>query len=326
VTDAIEKPTWQDDAPEEEHGVLTDPSRLSGEHWIPDSATVADQALQIDGVSSVASAYASGTSVVDAVGQVDGLTDWEGMFDLAGAFGDAVTGIGDQVRAITDFATVLADDPLGWLSGTVVDFLLGVFEPLDELVKLVSGNDGLITNSSQMWGAVAEGCPQVATFFAETAATALQGWDGEAADKARMRVTEIGFGLAVMGLLAAGMTHLLDKAAELATSAYEKVKGLIADGVEWVLTRIAAYLAASWASLGAAVPVAVAHTVHKVATLLLDACDWIQRAVEVFAGMVEAVQLVHEAVTNLRPVLDLLQQSQPSLAPSLRDPNMDLFQ
>jgi hypothetical protein len=325
MSDAIPRPTWRDEAPEAETGILTDPSRLSGEHWSPDSVAVADQALQIDGVSSVASVYESGAGVVDAAGQVEGLTDWEGMFDLAGAFGDAVTDIGDQVQAITDFATVLADNPLGWLSGTVVDFLLGVFAPLDELIKLVSGNDGLITNSSEMWGAVADGCPQVATFFSETAASALQGWDGEAADKARMRVTEVGFGLAIMGLLAGGMKHLLGKAAELATAAYEKVKGCIADGVEWVLTRIAAYLAASWATLGAAVPVAVAHTVHKVATLLIDACDWIRRAVEVFTSMVEAAQLVNEAVTNLQPVLDVLQQAAPPQAPSLWDPGTDPF-
>jgi hypothetical protein len=325
MSDAIPRPTWRDEAPEAESGILTDPSRLSGEHWSHDSATVADQALQIDGVSSVASVYESGASVVDAARQVDGLTDWDGMFDLAGTFGDAVIHIGDQVQAITDFATVVADNPLGWLSGTIVDFLLGVFEPLDELLKLVSGNDGLITNSSEMWGAVADGCPQVATFFSETAASALQGWEGEAADKARMRVSEVGFGLAIMGLLAAGMQRLLGKAAELATAAYDKVKGCIADGVEWVLTRIAAYLAASWATLGAAVPVAVAHTVHKVASLLIEACDWIKRAVEVFAGMVEAAQLVHEAVTNLQPVLDLLQQSQPHLASPLWDPDMDSF-
>jgi hypothetical protein len=325
MSDAIPRPTWRDEAPDADSGILTDPSRLSGEHWSPDSATVAGQALQIDGVSSVAAIYESGASVVAAAGQVDGLTDWEGMFDLAGTFGDAVTGIGDQVQALTDFATVLAENPLGWLSGTIVDFLLGVFEPLDELLKLVSGNDGLITNSSEMWGAVADGCPQVATFFSETAASALQGWEGEAADKARMRVSEVGFGLAVMGLLASGMKHLLGKAAELATAAYEKVKGGIADGVEWVLTRIAAYLAASWATLGAAVPVAVAHTVHKVASLLIDVCAWIQRAVEVFMGMVEAAQLVHEAVTNLQPVLDVLQQSAPPMTPSLWDPNMDPF-
>jgi hypothetical protein len=323
VSDPVPRPTWREEAPEAETGILTDPSRLSGEHWSPGSAAVVDQTLQIDGVSNVAAVYESGAGVVDAAGQVDGITDWEGMFDLAGAFGDAVTDIGDQVQAITDFATVLADNPLGWLSGTIVDFLLGVFAPLEELIKLVSGNGGLITNSSEMWGAIADGCPQVATFFSETAASALQGWDGEAADKARMRVSEVGFGLAIMGLLATGMQHLLGKAAELATAAYEKVKGRIADGVEWVLTRIAAYLAASWATLGAAVPVAVAHTVHKVAILLIDACGWIRRAVEVFTSMVEAAQLVQEAVTNLQPVLDVLQQAVPPMTPSPWGSNMD---
>jgi hypothetical protein len=41
--------------------------------------------------------------------------------------------------------------------------------------------------------------------------------------------------------------------------------------------------------------------------------------------MVEAAQLVHEAVTNLQPVLDVLQQSAPPMTPSLWDPNMDPF-
>lgn len=314
MSDEIEKPTWQDEAPEEEHGVLTDPSQLSGENWSPDSATVTEQALQIDGVSNVASAYDSGKGVVESAQGVDSLTDWEGMFDLAGTFGDAVTNIGDQVQGICDFAKVLAENPLGWLAGTITEFLLGIFQPLDDLVQLVSGNEGLITNSSEMWGAVADGCPQVADFFTQTAEAALQGWEGDAANAARTRITEVGFGLQVMGLLAVGMKHLLVKAAELAAAAYEKVKGYIAEGVEWVLTRIVAYLAASWATLGAAVPVAVADTVRKVCTLLMNAYNWIKRAIDVFISMVKASQLVQQVVTKVKPVLDFLQKAQPYIA------------
>jgi hypothetical protein len=311
MSDQIEKPTWQDEAPEEQHGVLTDPSQLSGDNWVPSSDTVTQQALQIDGASNVASAYDSGKSVVESAQAVDGLTDWEGMFDLAGTFGDAVTNISDQVQGICDFAKVLAENPLGWLAGTITEFLLGIFQPLDDLVKLVSGNDALITNSAEMWGAVADGCPQVSTFFSDTADAALQGWEGDASNAARMRVSEVGFGIEIMGFLAVGMKHLLTKAAELATAAYEKVKGYIAEGVEWVLTRIVAYLAASWATLGAAVPVAVADTVRKVCTLLLNAYNWIKQAIEVFVSMVKASQIVQTVVTKVKPVLDFLQKAQP---------------
>lgn len=307
----VERPTWQDDATEAESGVLSDPSQLSGENWVPDSQTVTDQALEIDGVSNVASAYDSGKSVVESAQGIDSLTDWEGMFDLAGTFGDSVSNISDQVQGLSDFAKVLAENPLGWLAGTITDFLLGVFQPLDDLVQLVSGNEGLITNSSDMWGTVSDGCPQVADFFSQTAESALQGWEGDAADAARMRVGEVGFGLQIMGYLAVGMKHLLAKAAELAKAAYEKVKGYIADGVEWVLTRIVAYLAASWATLGAAVPVAVADTVRKVCTLLISAYNWIKRAIDVFVSMVQASQLVQQVVTKVKPVLDFLQKAQP---------------
>lgn len=311
MSDEIEKPTWQDDAVEAESGVLTDPSQLSADNWSPGSQTVTDQALQIDGVSNVASAVDSGKSVVESAQGIDGLTDWEGMFDMAGTVGDAVSNISDQVQGICDFAKVLGENPLGWLAGTITEFLLGIFQPLDELVQLVSGNEGLITNSAEMWGSVSDGCPQVADFFSQTAESALQGWEGQAGDAARMRVSEIGFGLEVMGFLAVGMKHLLTKAAELANAAYEKVKGYIADGVEWVLTRIVAYLAASWATLGAAVPVAVADTVRKVCTLLVDAYNWIKRAMDIFINMVKTSQLVQQVVTKVKPVLDFLQKAQP---------------
>jgi hypothetical protein len=309
MSDEIEKPTWQDEAVKPESGVLTDPSQLSGESWAPHK--VEENALKIDGASNVHSAYQSGQSVVESAKGVDGLTDWEGMFDLAGTFGDAVSNVSDQVQGLCDFAKVLAENPLGWLAGTITEFLLSIFQPLDELVQLVSGNEGLITNSADMWGSVSDGCPQVADFFSQTAESALQGWEGQAADAARMRVSEVGFGLEIMGFLAVGMKHLLTKAAELAAAAYEKVKGYIAEGVEWVLTRIVAYLAASWATLGAAVPVAVADTVRKVCTLLVNAYNWIKRGIEAFVNMVKASQIVQQVVTKVKPVLDFLQKAQP---------------
>lgn len=109
-----------------------------------------------------------------------------------------------------------------------------------------------------------------------------------------------------MGYAAVGMKHLMLQSAELAKAAYKKVKELLADGVEWVLTRIAPYIASSFATLGAAVPVAVADTVRKIVTLVIDAYNWIKQAIQIFTTAVQSMQIFQQIVTKVQPVLQFL--------------------
>ncbi len=301
----VEKPTWRDGAPEQKDNKTSDPGDYftSGDSWSPNFG---DAAKTVDGVKHVDSIIKSGSKTVDAFNEVDSLTDWGGLWNLANTFSTEVASVGKQVEGFVKVVKEFMGNPLDWLAGTIVDFLLGCFEPLNELVMLVSGNEALMKHSATMWDSVTEGAPQVAQFITQTGQTSLQSWEGEASNAARTRVDEVGQGLEIMGYAAVGMKHLMLQSAELAKAAYKKVKELLADGVEWVLTRIAPYIASSFATLGAAVPVAVADTVRKIVTLVIDAYNWIKQAIQIFTTAVQSMQIFQQIVTKVQPVLQFL--------------------
>lgn len=304
MSDGIQSPDWQDSAPEHQDSSLRHLDE--SDTWLPDGQQVTDSALKIDGPKQALKSWDAGSKVVDSFGSVESLTDWGGLYDAGSTLVTQSFEIADQVGKFVTAAQKIMGDPLGWLSGTIVDFLLGIFTPLDDLLQLVSGNEGLMKNSAEMWGAAADGCPQISEYIVESGHSAIEAWQGDAGDAARMRIYEVGIGLQVMGYGAVAMKHIMTYIAELAKAAYDKVKQYLAEGVEWALTRVAAYIASSVATLGAAVPVAIADTVRKVATLIIDAYKWIKRAIEIFTNAVKSCQKLQEIVQKVMPVLTKL--------------------
>ncbi|WP_199034242.1 hypothetical protein [Glycomyces salinus] len=308
MSDDIERPDWQDGAPEDTHTSFRDLG--SSDTWVPDGGDLEAGAKSITGVKEGSKILTSGGKIGDAFGNVDSLTDWDGLFSAGTTLIGEANEIADQVGKFMEGATKIAEDPKGWLAGTIVDFLLEIFDPLDDLLQLLTGNEAIMKNSAEMWNAASDGCPQIGDYVVESGHAAIQGWGGDASQAARTRISEVGMAMHVMGYGAVAMKHIMTQAAELAKAAYDQVKKLLAEGVEWVLTRVAAYLAASWATFGAAVPVAIADTVRKVMSLLMTAFNFVKRAISIFTNMVKSCQGLQMIVDKVKPVLEKLQKIQ----------------
>ena len=301
----IERPDWQDEATAKEHTSLRDLG--SADTWTPN---VEDAVTSLPGVDEGIKVYKSGQKIGEAFGEVESLTDWDGLFDAGTTLISEANEIADQVGSFMEGAVEILTDPKGWLAGTIVDFLLELFDPLDDLLQLLTGNESIMNNSAEMWESAAEGCPQVGDYVMESGHAAIEGWSGDASAAARTRISEVGYALHIMGYGAIAMKHIMTQAAELAKAAYKQVKKLLADGVEWVLTRIATYLVGAWASLGAAVPIAIAETVRKVVSLLMRAFEFVRKAISIFTKMVEGCNALKAVVDKVMPVLKKLQAMQ----------------
>ncbi|MBO3735590.1 hypothetical protein [Glycomyces niveus] len=205
-------------------------------------------------------------------------------------------------------------DPLKWLAGTIVDFLVQTFQPLEDLLGVVTGNEARMNVSANMWQEVGNAMPPIADHMNTVVDGELSQWQGQAGSAARARVMELGLMVDVMGHLAGGMEMVLHMMAGLAKALRAYVQGKIADGVVWVIKTIAPQLALSAATLGAAAPVCIAMTVAKIAGLVLDAIQMIQGAIQMFQGLGALLTLIQDVFAIFQPyVAELVQVPKPGL-------------
>lgn len=194
-------------------------------------------------------------------------------------------------------------DPLKWLVGTLVDFLVQTFQPLEDILGVVTGNEARMNVSANMWQEVAGAMPPIADYMNTVVDGELADWEGDAGSAARARVMELGLMIDAMGFLAYGMQGVLQMFAGIAQALRQFVQKLITDGVCWIIKTIAPQVAASIATLGAYAPVAIAMTVAKIAGLVLDAIQMIQAAVQVFQGLGDLLTLIQDVFAIFKPFI-----------------------
>src|SRR5690606_1864290 len=186
MSDAIEEPNWQDSAPTQSPTVGEDGA------WAP-SGTDAWKAVTGQGspsakdngtsgmnmLGSVASPLNAVQSTVTNAGKIDGLTDWDGYTNLITGLAGSISGIQGAAENFWGMVEGITDpkfDPVQWLAGTLIDFMIQVFQPLEDLVGMVSGNESRMRTSSSMWNAVSGGAPQVADYVQSIGEEHLSDW------------------------------------------------------------------------------------------------------------------------------------------------------
>lgn len=294
--------TWQEDAPSQA------PGPFESESWNTDNVGAAAQENEL--VASGTNVYNTTsdavTGTVDDFSNIESLTDWDGISNAVGNLQGNIEGVTGAASEFADVVSGIKANPIEWLAGSIVDFLMSAFQPLDDLVQMVTGNEERMLVSGEMWVTVADGCGQVGEFIVDNGLAAIPTWQGQDAEAARTRITEAGNAISNMGFVAQGMNILLSLMAKVAAALYEEVINLLKEGVEYVLTRIAAYIAASWATLGAAVPVAVADTIRKICQLVMRAYNWIKKAMNVFQKAQKAIETITTIIEKIKPVIDFL--------------------
>lgn len=227
---------------------------------------------------------------------------------INGKFSNIRTEMGAADGKYADFMQkgrgVVGLDPLKWLVGTLVDFLIQTFQPLEDLLGLVTGNEARMNVSANMWQDVAAAMPPIAEYMNSATTEELAEWVGEAGEAARARIMELGLMVEGVGYLAMGMDQVLKMMAGLARVTRQFVQKLITDGVVWVIKTIAPQIAASIATFGAAAPVCIAMTVAKIAGLVLDAIQFINGAVQFFQTLGQLLGYFQELFGVFKPFLE----------------------
>lgn len=316
MTGGTEELNWQEDAPEQ--AATAD----EGSAWVP-SGDDAWKAVTGQGSPSGKEHGASGMNIlggaaapvnaaqstVTDIGKIDSLTDWDGYSNLITGLAGSITGIQGAAENFWGMVEGITDpkfDPVQWLAGTLIDFMIQVFQPLEDLIGMVSGNETRMRTSASMWNTVSDGAPQVADYVQSVGGEHLNDWLGSDGEAARMRVEEASEAIRGMGFIAVALEGLLGLMGDLAKALRQDIVDLLAKGVSWALSRLLPQVAASVATFGATLATAIADAVYKVATLVTKAISRIKQAGEIFSKAVGAFETISDVLTKIKPVLDFL--------------------
>lgn len=231
--------------------------------------------------------------------------NWNGVGSSMSQFKGKLAANKDGYTQLTAAAgKVVGIDPVAWLAGTIVSFLIETFQPLEDLLGLVTGNETRMQESGRMWQEVGNSMPPIADYMNTTVEGELSSWLGDDGDVARTRVMELGLMMDAMGFLALGMQQVLNMMAGVARALREQVEKLIAKGVAWIIKTIVPQVAAATATFGAMLPLCIAMTVAQIAGLVLDAIQAINAAVQFVQNLGQTLDLVWDIFNVFLPFLE----------------------
>ena len=166
-------------------------------------------------------------------------------------------------------------DPVGWLVGNGLDFLLSVITPLQDALHFVTGDGPRLAEAAEDFQSIGSGLVEYAGEFRSVADEALQDWNGDAAEAAKNALADFSAGIDGVATSAGGVVEILKLSSMLMQVIEEVIKAIITELVSWLIALWLPALAAavptaggSTAAAGAATAPKAAATVSKVTSKL----------------------------------------------------------
>lgn len=157
-------------------------------------------------------------------------------------------------------------DPLGWLIGQGLNFLITVVQPLQDLIHFVSGDGPALVNAAGNFNKIGQGLADYATKFVDNAEQALKDWGGEAKAAAQARLDRFATGIQGTAGQSGDIAQLLQISSMIMTVIEDFIKALLTEFVEWLILIWIPALAAAAPTFGGSVAAAWTGTFAKGAT------------------------------------------------------------
>ncbi|NIH85687.1 WXG100 family type VII secretion target [Amycolatopsis granulosa] len=186
----------------------------------------------------------------------------DGNFQFAEIRNVAAEG-GNFVQSCLDVKEI-ATDPIGWLVGEGLDFLVSVCGPLQDAIHFVSGDGEELSRAADNFNSIAEGLEEFGKLFADQAETALSGWEGQAANTAADKLGQFAGGVGGVAAQAGNIAQLLQISSMVMTVVEEFVKGLLTELITWLVMIWVPALASAIVTCGASTAAAGAATTVRV--------------------------------------------------------------
>lgn len=233
--------------------------------------------------------YSTGKSVV---GDVNNLTDGS---EVSGDIAD----IALQVTGLAGDIGMLLFDPIGWLTGALLSFVIDLVQPLEDLLGLVTGNPERMDGEIGKWARVRAALEPMAEQVGGTADGELKSWEGDASAIAKQRLKD--FGTAIGKLIGniATLEAILGLAKALASVLQDLIKSEISSLISnWIMDWILA-TATAGPTFGGSFAVAAANMLLKFSMTMLRVVMFLQKGMKVFQATLRIIKQVSAMIEQL---------------------------
>ncbi|GGP57901.1 WXG100 family type VII secretion target [Saccharothrix coeruleofusca] len=186
----------------------------------------------------------------------------------------------------------LVVDPLHTLLTFGLGFLVDLIKPLDDALKLVTGDEEQLGIAAEKFDKVSKDLEGLAKKFATTVETGLESWQGAASGASRERLAEFAEGIMGTSGEAAGVVDILNGSKALMKTAYDLVMDLIASLVEWLIITWLAAQAAAVPTLGASEVAAAAATTAEIAVATSRVTRIVQKVTAILQKISKALKVL----------------------------------
>ncbi|HEY7593477.1 MAG TPA: hypothetical protein VH969_10015 [Actinophytocola sp.] len=181
------------------------------------------------------------------------------------------------IQSCKDTASGIATDPLGWLIGQGLNFLITVVQPLQDLIHFVSGDGPALLNAAGNFNKIGQGLEQYAGKFLQTAEDALKTWTGEAKEAAKARLERFATGIQGTAGQSGDVAQLLQISSMIMTVIEDFIKALLTEFVEWLILIWIPAIAAAAPTFGGSIAAAWSGTFAKGATTTAKATKQVSK-------------------------------------------------
>jgi hypothetical protein len=175
--------------------------------------------------------------------------DWAELTNISAAAADL------GINVVTYLA-----DPLNFLIGAGLGFLIDVIQPLEDALGLVTGNPERMEAEVSKWERVEKALGPLAEEIRSAANEGLISWEGKAAEAAKTRFNLFADGVEAAGEEVKQVVSILNIAKTVMDIAQAFVISLMATFVEWLVWTWVPALAAAGPTFGASTAAAGAAT------------------------------------------------------------------
>lgn len=198
------------------------------------------------------------------------------------------------VQSCMDVAGVVSD-PIGWLVGQGLNFLLAVCAPLQDAIHFVSGDGPALAAAAESFNNIGRGLEQFAQQFADEATASLAQWEGEASQTAGEKLGEFAGGIRGTAGKAGDIAGLLQISSMVMTVVEDFIKALLTELITWLIMIWIPALAAAIPSFGASTAAAGAATgvrAGMTATRATRQVSKLQKLLDMIKTLIEKLKLV----------------------------------
>lgn len=170
------------------------------------------------------------------------------------------------IQSCAGTAMGIAADPIGWLVGQGLNFLISVVGPIQDAIHWVSGDGPALSQAAENFNAIGEGLTDLRDKFREDLESSLSNWGGDAAEAAGTKLGEFAKGIDGVAGQAGEIAQLLQMSSMVMTVIEDFIKAILTELVTWLIMIWIPALAAAVPTAGASTAAAGASTTARVAT------------------------------------------------------------